>query len=98
MQRKGRVIAVMFPPMSAQSRDLTKGVADRQLAERDWSIVEVPLPDTCRSPFLEGGLRLDGAIVMAEPRDTWVHDLVAKGVRVVNCGTEFTGVSGVASA
>lgn len=91
------MIAVMFPPMTAQGRGLTEGVAERQLAKRDWTIIEIPLPDTCRSPFPEGGLLLDGAIIMAEPRDTWVNELVASGVRVVNCGTEFVGTSGVAS-
>lgn len=41
------------------------------------------------SPLPDGDFPLDGAIVWVEPRDTFVMDLVKRGIPVVNCGIEW---------
>jgi AraC-like DNA-binding protein len=95
--RNRKTIALVFPPIPSYSKGLTEGVVERHLAHRDWTLIELPRLIVGQSPLPEGELHLDGAIVWAEPRDHWVLDLVGKGVKVVNCGTEWVATPGVAS-
>ena len=97
MDRGRQIIAVALPAMLSSSRAMTEGIVERHLKDRDWTIIELPMTTIGRTPLPAGGLHLDGAIVWCEPRDEWIHDLVAQGVKVVNCGTEWVGVEGVAS-
>ena len=89
MDRRKKVVALIFPPHSAYSRGLTEGVIDRHFTARDWQIVELPRYEIGQSPLPERKFQLDGAIVWAEPRDSYVLELVKRGVPVVNCGMEW---------
>lgn len=95
MNRQKFTVALIFPTHSSYSRGLTEGVVDRHFKERDWLIVELPRYLIGQSPLPERKFRLDGAIVWAEPRDQYVHDLLKRGVPVVNCGMEWGNTQGV---
>ena len=92
-----KIVALSLPQVPAYSAKLTEGVVDRHLSCRDLTIIEVPRFTPGVSPFSEVPVEVDGLIVWAEARDRWVHDFVARGVPVVNCGMEWVGVGGVAS-
>ncbi len=95
MNLRKKVVALIFPPHSSYSRNLTEGVIDRHYQERDWMIVELPRYVIGQSPLPERKFHLDGAILWAEPRDRYVLELVNRGVPVVNCGMEWGDTSGV---
>ena len=90
------IIALIFPPVPSYSRVFTEGIIERHLQHRDWVIVEIPRLRVGESPLPPGPVQIDGAIVWAEPRDTWVLDLVEQGIPVVNCGFEWAETGGVA--
>ncbi|MEO5714395.1 MAG: substrate-binding domain-containing protein [Luteolibacter sp.] len=100
MEKRRKVIVLVFPPITDYSRRVTLGIVERHLAYRDWTIIQVPRLILGESPFATGGgggVNPDGVIVWAEARDLWVHDLLGRGIPVVNCGKEWIGVKGVAS-
>lgn len=97
MPNPERMVALIFPPVPSYSRALAEGVIDQQSPSRRWQIIDLPHPKIGRPPLrLEPGT-LDGAIVWADRRDRWIEAWTASGVRVVNCGSDWLGVPGVAS-
>lgn len=90
-------VALILPPIPAYSRGLTEGVIEFHSTKRPWILVDLPHWRTGRSPLPAGGVQLDGAIIWADRNDRWVEQLVASGVRVVNCGSAWTGAKGVAT-
>ncbi len=90
-----KIVALVFPPHIAYSRGLTQGVIDHHLESRGWMLINMPRFDAGRNPLPEGEFHLDGAIVWAEPRDTYVKELLDRGVPVVNCGLEWGDVDGL---
>lgn len=97
MEQRKKVVALIFPPLPAYSRAMTEGIVEKHLGHRGWTIIELPRVAIGQSPLPRGGIPMDGVITWVEPRDQWVHELIANGVRVVNCGAEWAGVPGVAS-
>lgn len=98
MAKCRKKVALVFPPVPSYSHKLTMGVVERHLAHNDWSIIEVPREIPGQSPFAGDGTLPDGVIVWAESVDQWLHELLDRKIPVVNCGTEWLGVEGVASA
>lgn len=90
-------VALILPPIPAYSHGLTEGVIEFHSTKRPWILVDLPHWKSGRSPLPSGGVALDGAIIWADRNDRWVEDLVAAGVRVVNCGSAWTGTPGVAT-
>lgn len=84
-----KIVALIFPPNVQYSRGLIEGVIDRHASLRHWSLLELPRWSPGVSPLPTGDFPLDGAIVWVEPRDTFVLDLVERGIPVVNCGIEW---------
>ena len=97
MSARPRIVALILPPIPAYSRALTEGVIERRAAKQPWRLVDLPHLRIGHSPLPNTGVELDGAIVWADRRDRWIEGLVAKGVKVVNCGSDWLGVAGVAS-
>jgi DNA-binding LacI/PurR family transcriptional regulator len=92
-----KYVGILLPPALAYSPRILEGVMRHPRAHQDWMIIECPHFEPGRNPLLPGGAALDAAIVWAEPRDEWVHDLISQGTRVLSCGTEWEGTPGVAS-
>lgn len=90
-------VALILPPIPAYSHGLTEGVIEFHSTKRPWILFDLPHWKSGRSPLPSGGVELDGAIIWADRNDRWVEDLVAAGVRVVNCGSAWTGTRGVAT-
>jgi LacI family transcriptional regulator len=90
-----KIVALIFPPNVQYSRLLIEGVIDRHAHLRQWSLLELPRWSPGVSPLPEGDFPLDGAIVWVEPRDTFVLDLVGRGIPVINCGVEWAQEPGV---
>lgn len=95
MTHRKPVVALILPANSAYSRELTEGVIDRHLRARDWLIIDLPRYEIGQSPLPARRFHLDGVITWAEPRDSFVLELVGSGVPVVNCGMEWGGLDGV---
>lgn len=92
-----KYVGVLLPPALAYSARILEGLMRNPQVPRDWMLIECPHFEPGRSPLLTGGAVLDAAIIWAEPRDRWVHELLAQGTRVLSCGTEWEGSPGVAS-
>jgi LacI family transcriptional regulator len=90
-------VALILPPVPAYSRGLMEGVIEFHSTKRPWILVDLPHWRSGRSPLPAGGVELDGAIIWADRNDRWVEQLVGQGVRVVNCGSAWTGSKGVAT-
>ena len=97
MAARPRIVALILPPVPAYSRELTVGVIECRNAKRPWRLVDLPHLRIRHSPLPHAGVELDGAIIWADRRDRWIEGLVEKGVKVVNCGSDWLGVPGVAS-
>ena len=95
--KRPRAVALILPPVPAYSRELTEGVIARRFTKHPWRLVDLPHLRIGDSPLPAAGVELDGAIVWADRRDHWIEDLVARGVKVVNCGSDWLGVAGVVS-
>lgn len=74
-----------------------EGVVESRGAKMNWWLVDLPHLQVGRSPLPTGGAELDGAIVWADRRDRWIEPLLEKGVKVINCGSDWLGVPGVAT-
>jgi LacI family transcriptional regulator len=92
-----RTVALIMPPVPSYSRALMQGVIEQHSASRPWHLIDLPHLKVGRSPLPFNHDRLDGAIVWADRRDLWIERLAAEGVKVVNCGSAWLGVPGVAS-
>lgn len=92
-----KFVALILPPVPAYSRGLTEGVIEFHSTKRPWILVDLPHWRSGRSPLPVGGVQLDGAIVWADRNDRWVGELVKRGVRVINCGSAWTGTKGIAT-
>lgn len=92
-----RTVALIMPPVPSYSRALMQGVIDLHSASRPWHLIDLPHLKVGRSPLPFQHDRLDGAIVWADRRDVWIERLAGEGVKVVNCGSAWIGVPGVAS-
>lgn len=97
MTAQPKSVALILPPIPAYSRGLTEGVIEFHSTKRPWVLVDLPHWRSGRSPLPLGGVPLDGAIIWADRNDRWVEQLVASGVRVVNCGSAWIGTKGVAT-
>ncbi|WP_035605134.1 substrate-binding domain-containing protein [Haloferula sp. BvORR071] len=93
-----KYVGFLLPPALAYSARIHEGLMRNPRVQEEWMVIECPHFEPGRSPLFQGGAVLDAAIVWAEPRDTWVRDLVARGTRVLSCGTEWENTPGVASA
>ncbi len=96
-QGKKRTVALIMPPVPSYSRALMQGVIEQHSASRPWHLIDLPHLKVGRSPLPFKHDSLDGAIVWADRRDTWIERLANEGVKVVNCGSDWIGVPGVAS-
>ena len=92
-----KYVGILLPPALAYSSRIREGLMRHPQVHHEWMVLECPHFEPGRNPLLPGGAPLDAAVVWAEPRDQWVHDLIAQGTRILGCGTEWEGVSGVAS-
>ena len=90
-------VALIMPPVPSYSRALMQGVIQQHSASRPWHLIDLPHLKVGRSPLPFQHDRLDGAIVWADRRDTWIERLAEEGVKVVNCGSAWIGEAGVAS-
>lgn len=90
-------IGVLLPPALAYSDRIVEGLMRNPQRHHEWMVIECPHVQPGQSPIRPGGTPLHAAIVWAEPRDLWVHDLIAQGTRVVSCGEEWNATPGVVS-
>jgi LacI family transcriptional regulator len=92
-----KYVGILLPPALAYSPRILEGLMRHPQVHQDWMLIECPHFEPGRSPLLPGGARLDAAIIWAEPRDRWVHDMIAQGTRILSCGPEWETTPGVAS-
>lgn len=97
MPKPRKYIGILLPPALAYSARIREGLMRHPQVHEDWMLIECPHFEPGLSPVPSGGAVLDAAIVWAEPRDRWVHDLLAQGTRILSCGAEWEGNPGVAS-
>ncbi|MCW1922917.1 substrate-binding domain-containing protein [Luteolibacter arcticus] len=90
-------VGILLPPAVAYSPRILEGLMRHPQIHQKCMVIECPHFEPGRSPLLPGASALDAAIVWAEPRDHWVHDLIAQGTRILSCGAEWDGTPGVAS-
>lgn len=90
-------IGILLPPALAYSARIVEGLMRHPQVHHEWMVIECPHFEPGRSPLSPGGTPLDAAIVWAESRDLWVHELVAQGTRVLSCGVEWETTPGVAT-
>lgn len=95
--RKKATVALIMPPVPRYSSELMKGVIEHHAASRAWELIDLPHLKVGRSPLPFRHDRLDGAIVWTDRRDLWVERLAEQGVKIVNCGSDWIGVEGVAN-
>ena len=97
MQKPRKNIAIILPPTLQYSREITEGIVEQHLGDKDWSLHEIPHLRSGKSPLPKDCSQISGVIMWAEPRDLWVHDLIEQGIPTINVGLEWTKVKGVAS-
>ncbi len=97
MQKPRKNIAIILPPTLHYSREITEGIVERHFDFHAWCLHEIPHVKTGQSPLPEDCSTLAGVIMWTEPRDQWVHDLIAQGIPIINVGLEWTKVKGIAS-
>jgi len=92
-----KYVGILLPPALAYSGRILEGMMRHPQVHQDWMMIECPHFEPGRSPLSQGGAPLDAAVIWAEPRDLWVHDLIAQGTRVLSCGPEWETTPGTAS-
>lgn len=97
MSPRPPAVALILPSVQEYSRAVKEGVIEASPARSPWMLIDLPHETIGRTRSSLAKANLQGAIVWAERRDAWVNDLVARGVRVVNCGSDWRGVPGVAT-
>ncbi len=70
---------------------------EQHIGYEDWSLHELSHLTAGQSPLPSDCSNLAGVIMWAEPRDLWVHGLIAQGIPTINVGLEWRKVKGVAS-
>ena len=90
-------VGILLPPALAYSARIREGLMRHPQVHHEWMVIECPHFEPGLSPLQPGGTSLDAAIIWAEPRDLWVHDLIAQGTRILSCGVEWEATSGVVS-
>jgi LacI family transcriptional regulator len=91
-------VALIFPPVPSYSRTLAEGVIEQQSLSRRCHMIDLPHLKVGRSPLPFHHDAIDAAIVWADRRDRWIEKLAEEGVKVVNCGSDWMDVPGVATA
>lgn len=92
-----KTVALIMPPVPSYSRALMEGVSQSHSSSRSWHLIDLPHWKVGCSPLPVRHDRFDGAIIWADRRDTWIDKLAYKGVKMVNCGSDWIGAHEVVS-
>lgn len=91
-------IALFLPVGLEYSSQIARGVANYLTHHPRFHAIEFPYRYGGRSPLPKGDWEFDGAILWAHTRDSWVPELVDRGIKTINCGGDWqdNGVVAVA--
>lgn len=82
-------IALVMPSGHEYSSRLTEGVLMYLEEHPGPRIIEIPYRENAAPEGL-GDVAFDGAILWTHRSDTWVHEVIRRGVRLISCNAEWT--------